>query len=86
MKLAILLGLLTILVLPSRAHHLYDDLNYATCQTAVQNGSMGLIGLVDQNGTQVTNLSQVDGILYRQCILYCGDGWQPNDTRIPGRL
>jgi len=69
---------LTVFPILSNAHLFWDDLNYAECQAAVQNGSRGFAGLVIQNGTLITNLSQVDGILYPQCISYCGDGWQAN--------
>jgi hypothetical protein len=79
MKTATLISLLlTTSAFPSSAHFIWDDLNYAECQVAVQNGSKGLVGLVNQTGIPVSNFSQVDGILYPQCISYCGNGWQSN--------
>jgi len=75
MKSVILISLLTVFTIPSDAHLLWDDLNYVECQTAIPNGLWRFLG---QNGTPITNLNQVDRILYPQCISYCCHGWQVN--------
>ena len=74
-----ILGLfLTILVFPSYASPLDANVNYLQCQAAVQNGSHELAGAVDQNGNPVTSRDQIEGLLYPQCLSFCGDGWQPS--------
>lgn len=51
-----------------------NDTDIRQCGTNFLGGKYGVQGAVDKDGNPVDSLSQASGLLYAQCISYCGDG------------
>ena len=51
-----------------------NDTHIRQCGTDFLGGKHGVHGAVDKNGNPVESLSEASGLLYPQCISYCGDG------------
>lgn len=79
MRKGILCAFFTLLTFLSSVSAGDASINYGLCQAAVQSGAYGLTGAVDSNGIPITSVNQtIEGLLYPQCLSFCGDGWERN--------
>ncbi|KAJ7198844.1 hypothetical protein GGX14DRAFT_373664 [Mycena pura] len=58
------------------------SVDFDVCLQQVRDGNWGLIGATDNNGRQVTNLSEATAITYDLCVVACGSGPVPFDWNI----
>jgi hypothetical protein len=76
-----LAALFVTLLLSLRFSH-EPEIDFPSCQAAIQNGSAiadGLItydGAVDRYGNLVSTLDKIEGVRFPECEIMCGTGWQ----------